>query len=813
MPESFEGFIVHAYFDSSRGSSQLYLIGRLKNGETFAVVEERQRPGFYLRGSNLSMSYLKSSGGKCEECAFCTLDGERCAKVSWDTVQQCQQAVRSFAERGIRTYEGDIRFTDQFLMSRGIHGSVTIQGTPRKGRRVGLIFVNPELRPSDWKPSLSVLSLDIETDPKGEEIYTISLVYRDPWSSQEKQEVLFAGSIDGSDKITVFPGERSMLQGFCKRVVEWDPDIITGWNVIDFDFKVIAERIKHHRLPFQIGRSDTPAVFLPGETGRFHIVIMPGRQVLDAVRLVRAAPERFNDYSLETVASLLLGRGKKLELKENESRVKAIVRMYRQDPASLCRYCLEDARLVLDILEKTGLINLTLHRCLLIGISLDRAWTSIPAFEYIYIEALHRRGFVAPSPGVDPLPTVVAQGGAILEPQTGLDDNVWVFDFKSLYPSIIRTFNIDPLSFVLPEKVKEMMKEAQDRLIRAPNGAFFRRDMAILPELLERFFESRDAAKKHGDEVASYVYKIIMNTFYGVLGAQGSRFASGHIAGAITSFGHHLLHWCKSYFTQLGYRVLYGDTDSLFILSGLPKDTPKEELSKKSREICKRINTDLSRYITESFEVKSYLELEFEKIYYRFFLPPIRSSAVLEGKESRGRAKGYAGSLVPVSELVKPTRTEERPGRIEVIGMEAVRRDWTDLARGFQIGLLELAFCYTTPGAIREFISRVVKNLYDGKLDERLVYKKALRKPVADYTRSRPPHVRAASMLDPEEQHGLIHYLWTTDGPQPAGRHTASIDYSHYVEKQLKPIAQSFTEVLHTNLEQLFGDEEQLWLF
>ena len=170
MPEFFEGFIVHAYFDRSKGSSRLYLIGRLKNGETFAVVEERQRPGFYLRGSNLSMamSYLKSSCGKCDECAFCTLDGERCVKVSWDTVQQCQQAVRSFAERGIRTYEGDIRFTDQFLMSRGIHGSVTIQGTPRKGRRVGLIFVNPELRPSDWKPSLSVLSLDIETDPKGE---------------------------------------------------------------------------------------------------------------------------------------------------------------------------------------------------------------------------------------------------------------------------------------------------------------------------------------------------------------------------------------------------------------------------------------------------------------------------------------------------------------------------------------------------------------------------------------------------------------------------------------------------------------------
>jgi len=815
MPEYFEGFIVHSYFFRGKDSPRLYLIGRLKNGKTFAVVEERQRPGFYLRESELSaaIDYLRRSGDRWEESAAHTIDDERCVWVNCDSVQQCQQAVQSFTERGIRTYEGDIRFADQFLMSRGIHGSVTIQGSPRKGRRVDLIFINPEISPSDWEPCLSVLSMDIETDPRGNEIYAISLVFRDPWSAEERQEVLFSGSIEGNNTITAFPDERFLLEGFCERILQWDPDIITGWNVIDFDFKIIAKRIKHRQLPFQIGRADTPASFLLGEKRRSHTVIIPGRQVLDAVRLVRAAPEHFSDYTLETVSLAVLGRGKELDLKENESRTEAVVRMYRENPISLCRYCLEDSRLVLDILDRTGLMDLTLRRCLLIGISLDRAWTSIPAFEYLYIEALHRCGGVAPTLGVDLPPVVDTPGGAILEPQTGLYDNVWVFDFKSLYPSIIRTFNIDPVSYVPQETMSQMPKEEQNRLIGAPNGTCFKRQAAILPELLERFFESRDAAKRRGDEVASYVYKIIMNTFYGVLCAQGSRFASGHIAGAITSFGRHLLHWSKDYFTRISYPVLYGDTDSLFVLSGLPQDTPKEELLEKGRQICDQINTELNQYISETFEVRPYLELEFEKTYHRFFLPPVRGATDSEKKEIRGRAKGYAGLLVPVSELKLSIRPEERSRCIEVVGMEAVRRDWTDLAKGFQIGLLTLLFHGAAISAFREFIHKVVTDLYDGKLDEKLVYTKALRKPISEYTHAKPPHVRAAGMLDPEEQRGLIHYLWTHDGPQPAGRLSSTIDYDHYVEKQLKPIAQSFTEVLGTDLKRLFGEEEQLRLF
>ena len=144
----------------------------------------------------------------------------------------------------------------------------------------------------------------------------------------------------------------------------------------------------------------------------------------------------------------------------------------------------------------------------------ELAWTSIAAFEHLYIEALHQRGRVAPTFGVDPLPMEGAPGGIILSPRPGVFDDVLVFDFQSLYPSIIRTFNIDPLSY-LPDRQTGTEEELREQNgaeegaegkppIRAPNGALFRRQPGILPDLLNRFFERRSEAQEKGDACLLY---------------------------------------------------------------------------------------------------------------------------------------------------------------------------------------------------------------------------------------------------------------------------------------------------------------------
>ena len=396
-----------------------------------------------------------------------------------------------------------------------------------------------------------MLSLDIETDARAGTVYAVALVLLDPGSGTRVEEVLLNGS--GPAAAKCFPSEESMLAALRARIIELDPDIITGWNVIDFDIRVLARRFAACGVPFDIGRSESPASFLDREDTdgvtrwRRSKAIVPGRQVLDAMWLVRVAGMGLEDYRLETVAQSVLGRGKRIDELPGESRTAAVERLYRTDPANLCAYCLEDTKLALEILLKEGLLDIAVRKSLLIGTSLEQTSVSVASFEFLYTEHLHMRGIVAPTLGIDQDTLERAPGGGIITPRAGLSRNVLTFDFKSLYPSIMRTFNIDPLTRVRGE-------ESADDVITAPNGARFRRQPGILPGILDRFFESREAARLRGDRRAVYAYKIVMNSFYGVLGTPGCRFAASALAGAITTLGQHILFWARDQVAAAGVR-------------------------------------------------------------------------------------------------------------------------------------------------------------------------------------------------------------------------------------------------------------------
>ncbi len=799
MISAYEGFIVHPSYQVTGSRTRIFFVGRLRTGETFAVVEDREQPRFYLRGSDGERvgGLRELNSTELEQTDLRTADGEPVLRLCFPTITEQQNAAKAVDSRGIRSYEADIRFYDQYQIDKHITGSVFIDGTPVNGRRVDLVFHNPGLRPAGWVPKLSTLSVDIETNPYTDQIVSIALVTDDTWRQERSSEVLFLGSVEADDHVTCFADEKQMLEAFRDRVATLDPDIITGWNVIEFDFAVLYRRFSHFGIAFLLGRSDEPGNFLHGTGGQSSAVITPGRQVIDGMRIIRNGPLRFEDNRLETVAKEVLGTGKVSFTEEDnlkgKRKIDALLRTYREDPETFCRYNMRDAALVIDILEVTGLMELTIRRAALSGVGLARAWTSVASFEHLYITYMRKRHLVAPTKGVDAHEVSTAPGGAIIPPQPGFYKEVVLYDFKSLYPSIMRTFNIDPLSYVSSNT--SLARDEPGDLIQAPNGTYFKREPAILPEILESFFENRETAKKGHDKVASYVYKIIMNSFYGVLGTPGCRFASSDIAGAITSFGHHLLNWCREHLQKLGHRVIYGDTDSLFVLlnPGIESD--------KAGETASDLNYALDRYVKQKWRVESRLELEYECIYLRFFLPPIRGP----GEQLRGRAKGYAGLRVEPDGDGEPV--------FDIKGMEAARRDWTRAARKLQKQLLLMLFEDRPVEDLRGYIREYIQQLLAGEHDTDLVYKKALRKPVSSYTRSVPPHVKAAKALDPEDQEGVIQYLWTEAGPQPAGKLTAAIDYGHYLEKQLKPVAEGISLTLHADLGSLFTDSLQSDLF
>ena len=405
------------------------------------------------------------------------------------------------------TFEADVKPTSRFLMERFINGGVRLRG-PAASEDGVLRFTNPQVSAADATPTFRVLSLDIETD--GWEGPVLSLAF----AGSGIEEVVLAR--DGLD-------ERAALERAFALIRRVDPDVLLGWNVVDFDLRVLEARCAALNLPFAIGRAGEKGRVLLGETS---VARVPGRAVLDGVATLRNASWAFERYTLEHVARKLVGRGKKRDT--GQDALTEIRRMYRDDPQALAAYNLEDARLALEIFEKAQLLEFLVERTKLTGLLMDRQGGSVAAFDHLYLPKLHRRGFVAGDVGSnEPMPS---PGGHVLDSVPGLFTHVASFDFRSLYPSIIRTFQVDPLGLWQP---------GQDP-VDGFEGAHFARTGAILPEIITHLHEVRSRARAAGNETLSRAVKILMNSFYGVLGTPGCRFFDPRLASSITRRGNDL---------------------------------------------------------------------------------------------------------------------------------------------------------------------------------------------------------------------------------------------------------------------------------
>jgi DNA polymerase II len=774
------GFILQASYRVSSGSHGqrtpvVHIHGRLEGGDTFLVRDDRQRPHFYIRTSDIERARAlrpaepKPTGKR-------SFAGAAVSVLETEIPQDVPGLRDRLHAAGVETFEADVRFALRYLIDRGIKGGCEIDGEWAPGNGVARVYVNPALRPAEVDIEPRVLSFDIETDGKGDRLLAISLY------APGVDEVLI---VDGGNRVMPehahrCADERAALEMFCTRVKEFDPDVLTGWNVIDFDLAVlqrIALRVNH---AFPLGR-EPGAMRLRKAEGYFGSgqASIPGRLVLDGIDLLRGAFVRMDEYSLDAVAREVLGEGKAV-VGDVHDRIGEILDNYKQDLAAFALYARTDARLAFDILEKLNLVRLAYARSQLTGMTPDRVAASIASFDFLYLTELGRRAVVAPSVRADDLREYAAQqGGHVLEPVTGLHRNVWVFDFKSLYPSIIRTLNIDPLSHV-------ERPGPDDDLIRTVGGAFARTP-GILPRMLDELFPRREAAKKAGDGVASNAIKILMNSFYGVLGAPSCRFYNTALVNSITGTGRELLLWSKAWFEAAGFRVLYGDTDSLFVDSG---GEDPEAARERGGELAAVLNAELGRYIEDRWRVASRLELEFEKLYLKLFLPRARHS-------TRGASKRYAGLLGGAE------------AGVEFVGMEVVRRDWTALAKQVQRELYQRLF---TDQPVDAYLRDLVKQVRNGDLDASLVYRKNLRKDTDEYTATTPPHV-AAARKSTQPPGRLISYVMTTAGAEPLDNVRHPLDREHYVLKQVKPVAEPVLATLGLDFERVIGDIRQLELY
>ncbi len=672
-------------------------------------------------------------------------------------------------------HESDVKPADRYLMERFVCAGFVAQGTVVEHQ--GYVEMHsPRLKPFDYQPDITLASIDIETRGMSDQLYSIAL------HSGVMRVVLMVGE-DNSSKpdafeLRMYKSEKLLLESFFHLIHEVNPDIIIGWNVVGFDLDFIARKCRALNIRFQMGRGDDASTILQiGDASPVKIARIPGRSVLDGVDMLRAAFWSFESFSLENVGQELLGRGKTIS---GVNKVEQINRLYQTDKLELARYNIEDAVLVTEIFKAADLLNFAMQRAQMTGLPLDKTGGAVQTFDNLYLPRLHRKGYVAADAGQS---ESSSPGGYVLDSSPGLYRNVIVLDFKSLYPSIIKTFLIDPLGLCLPG----------DDPVPGYDGATFSRHAHILPDLIETLWAKRDEAKANNNTAMSQAIKIIMNSLYGVLGSAGCRFHDHKLASSITKRGHEIILKSQSFIESTGWTVIYGDTDSLFVL--LDESFEDKQARAVGHELQIALNSYWQKHIRESFVLESHLEIEFETLYTRFVMPTVRSAqgGVLE---NTGSKKRYAG-LVSCSN-----------GSTQLVfkGLEAVRTDWTLLARDFQRELYEKIF---TDHPVEDLVRNTTGQLLSGALDQKLVYRKRLRRKLSDYQRNVPPHVQAARKSATTQK--WVSYVQTVAGPEPLDAITADIDYLHYVEKQLIPVADGILHFLNTSYHSVMSEQAELF--
>jgi len=750
---------------------------------------------------------------KIETLPLKTFTQEPVSGMYFKTMREFYAARDRLKHHNIKCYEDDFRPDDRFLMERFITANLSFIGAEKanfqttaeqnKGSQIGYKAYSKvkcktlPYHQADKNIHLTMVSVDLECSMQGE-LYSIGLYAK--VNNEDINCVLMIGEPEETELeyIHWVENESALLIAFIEWIKAYDPDIMIGWNVINFDFSLFQKRCDLLGIKFAMGRDGTEPYWRQNANSEQKFIEIAGRVVLDGIDLLRTATYNFSSFSLENVSNTLLNTGKKV--KDVDNRVQEITDNFINNKQDLAIYNLEDCRLVWLIFEKTQLLEFAILRAQLTGLPIDRIGGSVAAFTNLYLPKLHRSGYVAPNMG-DGESGLVSPGGFVMDSIPGLYDNVLVLDYKSLYPSIIRTFNVDPMGLI--EGIEDD-KHQRNNPIKGFDGAYFSREQHFLPDIIQSLWLERDKAKIEKNAALSQAIKIIMNSFYGILGSTGCRFFDPRLAGSITKRSHELLKITSQWIETEGYRVIYGDTDSIFVHVGA--DKTQEQSQVLGKQLQTLINTKMNKLLLEEHGVHSELEIEFETHFSKFLMPTIRGLDV-------GTKKRYAGMIITHD---KETGVEQQ--HMVYKGLETVRTDWTDLAKDFQQALYLKVFNGEPTEA---YVLDIVERTLAGEFDDKLIYRKRIRRRLNEYVKNVPPHVKAArlaDMLNQEQgkplryQHkGWIEYYITLNGPQAKEYLSAPLDYQFYIDRQIEAVADGILPFVGSSFRQV--TDKQMGLF
>jgi DNA polymerase elongation subunit (family B) len=687
-------------------------------------------------------------------------------KDSKMTVQDKYSTVLKLEEGCVKTFEGDLDNSKRWILDNNIEIS----------------------------DKYSKLYIDIETDDSNEKIE----IGRD--------RILSFSAIDQNGKtyfeILSSMNDKSEL-AFLKRVMKVisQYDIVLGWNIRGFDIPYLKLRMKALGIDREI-------------YGQWR-----GIAVIDLLKRFRHIfrfDSNLKKFSLDFIANHFLGKGK---IQHKES----IIEMYKNDKVKLKEYNIEDSILVKELDEKMGVSAMMIQQSIWCGLPVSQFGLYSIIDAYI-LKTAHKIGKF----GQTSLKSIIEKNGAprstenpdetntrkakyigaiVLEPVVGKYDRVYTFDFKGLYPSMMRTSNIgyDTLRYVTDgQLIINPGTLAIKRLDGTIKPTYFEKYPSVINLAITNLISKRkqykdlklkmiedgtnngpDWERVVSDEI---IVKELSNSTYGIMGLEFGRYYSVDIAESITLFGQWMINYAKEFFESCGYTVIYGDTDSVFVSTG------KETLDVDG--LLKQFHIKLREDLKAKYNIDDcFIELNFDKLYESF---------VLVAKKS------YVGHVVNIE--------GKKTDQIYARGLDFIKKNTFKFASKKQEDLIKFVL-HKNPGVqeLKDWCLDVRKEFYKYPFEKNdLVISQRVGK--LEYSKNVPLHAQLAIEIMERTGEKLLHseieYIVTKGQSKLQGvtidKFTGIFDRDYYWDNKTLPVLKRILDAVYPGVK--FGDL-QLSLF
>ncbi len=668
----------------------IHIFGREADGRSVRIDVTGFRPYFYIPADQAASLPASSHVSLETGTSYRSIRGEPLRRV----YTQNPGDVREERER-FTHYEADIPFATRFMIDTGLTGGVLSPSTSAD---------YTDLRPAEVDAPARSCIIDIECedergfpDPQRDKIIAITAFDSFPGDYMtfllvgggtppaiaDKQALGgLANGCFGKENHTIctYDDETEMLRAFARYITERDPDVLSGWNFTEFDMPYISQRMERLGLPsMQLAR-------LSGMTERN---ALRGRALFDLLTAYKKMHlSQKESYRLDAIALEEVG----------EQKVRytgTISGLWKTRPELLVEYNFKDVELCVKINKKDNIIEFYREIARYVGCPLDKTLNSSSVVDVFVLRKAFGT-YVLPSKGF--VNAEEFEGATVFEPSRGVRENVVVLDLKSLYPMAMMTINA---SMETKDPQGELHSPNGIRFLKQPDGL----TRTIIAELLKERDEKK--ALRNTFEFGSPQYilydmqqnvlKVIMNTYYGVSGYPRFRLFDREIGSAATSVGRAIIEHTRRTIESLGYKVIYGDTDSCMVQ--LPTGLDRKETIAMAKAIEKHLNGSYEEFAKKELNADThYFSIKFEKIYARFF--------------QAGKKKRYAGSLV--------WKEGKDVHETDIVGFEIRRSDTPQITKVVQMKVMEMILAGLGQADIRAYLIEIVKKYRMGSysLDE-----------------------------------------------------------------------------------------------